>query len=149
MTHANPPRHARPARRPRGVGLLDAMIALAILAFGLLGMTRLQTNLVRQSTDSQTRLTAVQLGDELLSTVLVDAGNAACYTIPAAGVCASATAASAATLWYADVQTSLPGYSSATSVLAGDQLTVTIQWTDRTDGNETRTLQVTTDVRND
>jgi type IV pilus assembly protein PilV len=147
MKQAHLVRPPRPARRPRGVGLLDAMIALAILAFGLLGMTRLQTNLVRQSTDSQSRLTAVQLGDELLSTALVDAGNAACYTVPATGVCGSATAASAAALWYADVQQSLPGYSSATSVLNGDQLTVTIQWTDRTDGSETRTLQVTTDVR--
>jgi len=78
MKHAHHARPIRPARRPRGVGLLDAMIALAILAFGLLGMTRLQTNLVRQATDSQSRLTAVQLGDELLSTALVDAGNAAC-----------------------------------------------------------------------
>lgn len=134
-------------RRTRGVGLLDALIALAILSFGLLGMSRLQTSLVRQSSETQARMTAVQFGDELLSTALVDAGNAACYTLPAEGECGSAVAAGRVEDWEARVKASLPGSVEATSVLDDDRLTVTITWTGKESG-ETRTLEVTTDVRN-
>jgi Tfp pilus assembly protein PilV len=122
------------------------MIALAILAFGLLGMTRMQSNLVRQSTDSQARLTAAQLGDELLSTALVDLDNASCYTLPVDAGCASATAKSSTEAWGARVQSQLPGTVTVASALAGNLLKVTISWTDRT-ASEARTLEVTTDVR--
>lgn len=130
----------------RGVGLFDALIALAILGFGLLGMTRLQTNLVRQSSESQARMTAVQFGDELLNTALVDVDNAGCYTLPAEGGCGSAAATARVEDWELRVKASLPGEVEATSVLDDDRLTVTINWTGKESG-ETRTLEVTTDVR--
>jgi type IV pilus assembly protein PilV len=133
-------------RRARGLGLVDALIALAILGFGLLGMTRMQTNLVRQSSESQARMTAVALADELLGTALVDVGNAACYTLPAVGDCDSAVAAERVEDWGARVLASLPGDVEATSVLDDDRLTVTLTWTGKESG-ETRTLEVTTDVR--
>lgn len=141
-----PHHQLRLKRGARGVGLFDALIALAILGFGLLGMTRMQTNLVRQSSESQARMTAVQLGDELLSTALVDVGNAACYTLPAAGGCGSAVATDRVEEWEARVLASLPGDVEATSVLDDDRLTVTITWTGKESG-EARTLEVTTDVR--
>ena len=141
----------RLTRHARGVGLLDGLIALAILAFGLLGMTRMQTNLVRQASDSQARLTAAQFGDELLNTALVDVDNAACYTLPAAGECASAAASARTTDWDTRVKAALPGTVTAASALADEQLTVTLTWTGRTgdedDEDSERTLQVTTDVR--
>lgn len=137
----------RLTRRTRGVGLFDALIALAILSFGLLGMSRLQTNLVRQSSETQARMTAVALGDELLSTALVDVGNAPCYTLPAEGDCGSAAAAERVEDWEARVKASLPGEVEATSVLDDDRLTVTITWTGK-ESDETRTLEVITDVRN-
>ncbi|MCB1994348.1 MAG: pilus assembly protein PilV [Burkholderiaceae bacterium] len=137
-------RHGRATGR--GMGLIDALIALALLAFGLLGMTRMQTSLVRQSTESQARLTAAQLGDELLSTVLVDVANAGCYTLPDAGTCPSETARARAEDWEARVVAALPGDVEATSALAMGQFTVTITWTGK-DSGETRTLEATTDVR--
>ncbi len=137
-----------PGRRPvRGVGLIDALIALAILAFGLLGMTRMQTSLVRQSTESQTRLTAAQLGDELLGTVRVDLGNVGCYTLPNAGTCNSVPARTRATDWKTQTLAALPGTVTAEAELAGDLFTVTITWTGKETG-ETRALEATTDVRN-
>jgi type IV pilus assembly protein PilV len=140
-------RARRPGRsRERGLGLIDGLIALAILAFGLLGMTRMQTNLVRQSSESQARLIAVQLGDELLSTALVDVDNATCYTVPATGTCNSDAASARAEDWEARVLAALPGAVEAGSVLDDERLTVTITWTGKESG-ETRTLEVTTDVR--
>lgn len=141
-----PHHRLRLKRRARGIGLFDALIALAILGFGLLGMTRLQTNIVRQSSDSQARMTAVQFGDELLNTALVDVDNASCYTLPAAGGCGSAVATERVEDWEARVKAALPGEVEATSVLDDDRLTVTITWTGKESG-ETRTLEVTTDVR--
>lgn len=149
LNHPAPPRRARvhaPKSRARGLGLFDALIALAILAFGLLGMTRMQTNLVRQASEGQARFTAAQLGDELLSTVLVDVGNAGCYTLPDPVGCGSAAARERVEAWNTRVLAALPGTVETTSELAGDRLTVTINWTGKESG-ETRTLEVTTDVR--
>jgi type IV pilus assembly protein PilV len=138
---------ASPRRRTtRGMGLLDALIALTILSFGLLGMTRLQTSLLRQSTESQSRLTAVQFGDELLSIALIDNANAPCYTLPVDVACASATAKARTLDWETRVKAALPGTVTATSALAAGQLTLTLSWTGKST-DEARTLQVTTDVR--
>jgi|APTNR8051073442_1049403.scaffolds.fasta_scaffold43032_2 type IV pilus assembly protein PilV len=134
--------------RQRGIGLIDAVIAMAILSFGLLGMTRLQGRMVTASTDAQLRQTAMQMADELLSTALVDTANAACYTVPAAGACASEDAAAAAEDWDTRVGAALPGTVTRTVVLDGatGRMTVTIGWTGRED-SEARQLQVVTDVR--
>jgi type IV pilus assembly protein PilV len=132
--------------RARGVGLFDGLIALAILSFGVLGMTRLQVNLVRQATETQSRTVAVQLADELLSTALVDIDNAACYTLPQAGACGSAAAQERAEAWETRALATLPGAASATATLLNDQLTVRLGWTGKA-AEEARTLEVTTDVR--
>ncbi|MDP1532582.1 MAG: pilus assembly protein PilV [Rubrivivax sp.] len=132
----------------RGVGLLDAMIALAILAFGMLAMTRFQARTVAQTTEAQQRLVATQLGDELLSTVIVDVGNAACYTLPQAGACASATAKTRTEAWATRVGTALPGSVSTTSTIdaASGRLTVVINWTGKA-STDARRLEAVTDVR--
>jgi type IV pilus assembly protein PilV len=128
------------------MGLFEGLIALAILSFGVLGMTRLQVNLVRQATETQSRAVAVQLADELLSTALVDVDNAACYTVPAAGGCASASARNRAEAWETRALATLPGTATASATLAGDRLTVRLGWTGKS-AEEARTLEVTTDVR--
>lgn len=135
-------------RAQRGLGLIDALIAIAILAFGLLGMTRLQGRTVTAATDAQLRTTASQLADELLNTVLVDTANAACYTVPAVGACGSVAAAQRATDWAARVLAGLPG--NVTRVVALDaatgRMTLSIGWTSR-DSADPRLLTVATDVR--
>ena len=146
----NTPRSGlRPARRfleSRGVGLFDAVIALVILSFGVLAMTRLQGRLLAQTTEAQQRLVATQLGDELLSSALVDVRNAACYTLPQAGTCNNAGAASRANAWQTRVANALPGPATSTATINADRLTVAITWTGKGSG-DTRRLEVTTDVR--
>ncbi len=135
-------------RLKQGVGLLDALVAMAILAFGLLGMTRLQTRMVAQATETQTRMTAMQLGDELLNAALVDTANAACYTLPQVGACAKAAAKAKTTDWETRSKAALPGSPTAGAVLdAGTgRMTVTLTWTGK-ESQETRTLVAVTDVR--
>lgn len=134
-------------RETRGFSLLDALIAMCIMAFGLLAMTRFQGRLVAQATESGGRLVALQSAEELLSTVLVDVGNAACYTLPQSGTCNSPAARALATGWATRTAAVLPGTVTALSALnAGGQFTVTITWTGK-ESAETRTLEATTDVR--
>lgn len=139
-----------PARsaRQRGVSLIDALIAIAILSFGLIGMTRMQGRMVTSATDAQLRTTAVQLADELLNTVLVDTANAACYTLPQAGACNSAAATARTTDWSTRVGAALPGTVTRAVVLnaASGRMTVSIGWTAR-DNADPRLLNVVTDVR--
>ncbi len=134
-------------RAVRGVGLFDALIALAILSFGLLAMTRFQGRVVTKVTEANARLTAVQLGDELLNTALVDVGNAACYTLPASGTCASTAARARTTDWAARAGSALPGTVTARSTLGVDgRLTVALEWRGQ-ESRETRSLVAVTDVR--
>lgn len=142
------PAWARPrGHTSRGFGLIDALIAMAILAFGMLALTRFQTRLVAQSSEAQERMTAVLQADELLSTVLVDTLNRDCYTIPPAGVCGSAAAASVAEAWVTQVESLLPGTVTTENLLVDDRMTLTITWTGK-ESQETRTHTVITDVAN-
>jgi type IV pilus assembly protein PilV len=132
----------------RGVGVLDALIALVILSFGLLAMTRFQSRMVAQTTESQSRLVATQFGDELLSTVLVDVRNAACYTLPQTGTCASATAKTNTQAWATRLAAALPPPVTSGAVIdaATGRMTLAITWTGKA-SQDTRQLQVVTDVR--
>ncbi len=135
-------------RRNRGVGLLDGLIALAILGFGLLAMTRFQSRLVAQSTEAQQRMVAMQFGDELLTTALVDTANAACYTLPQQGSCSSIAASARADDWKLRALAAMPPSSTAASVLdiGTQRLSVTITWAGK-HADETRTFVMVTDVR--
>jgi type IV pilus assembly protein PilV len=142
------PLFPRPRRRVRGMGLLDALISLALLAFGMLAMTRFQGRMVAQATEAQSRQVATQLAAEHLSTVLVDVGNAACYTLPESGVCGNADARARTDEWAARVALALPGTVTTASTLdnGNGRMTLTINWTGKAAG-DTRTLQTVTDVR--
>lgn len=132
----------------RGVGLFDALIALVVLSLGLLAMTRFQGRMVAQTTETQSRQVAAQFAAEHLSTVLVDVGNAPCYTLPQAGVCASALASAGTADWAVRTAAALPAPVTTTSTLeaASGRLTVAITWLGK-DSGDTRTLQAVTDVR--
>jgi Tfp pilus assembly protein PilV len=136
----------RPLRR--GSGLFDGLIALAILAFGMLAMTRFQGRLMAQTTEAQSRQVATQFSSELLATVLVDTPNAACYTLPQVGACTNAAASTRASDWATRAAAALPGTvtSSATLDAGTGRMTVLLTWTGK-DSNDTRRMETVTDVR--
>lgn len=145
------PKAPAPTRPPRtgqhGFGLFEAMIALVILSFGLLGMTRLQARMVAGTTEAQQRLAAQQLVDELLARALIDTANSACYTLPASGSCGSTAARTGTNTWGTDVGAALPDGAATSTLNVNGRLVVAVTWTGRESG-ATRTLEVTTDVRN-
>lgn len=135
-------------RSVRGFALFDALISMAILSFGLLAMTRLQTRLLAQTNEAQSRQQATQLAAEQLSTVLVDVRNAACYTLPQTGTCANSSAITNTSSWAGRVAATLPG-TVATGITLDNTtglMTLTINWTGKSTG-DTRTFQAVTDVR--
>lgn len=137
----------RGARRQRGISMLDALIALALLSFGLLGLTRLQARALAQGSESGARQVAAQYADELLSAVIVDNANFACYTLPQRGSCTSAVAATSTQQWLTRLQAALPeGAASAVYDSGNQRITVTLRWRGK-ESDETRTVEVTTDVR--
>ena len=142
--HGHPPGRAA----QRGIGLLDGLVAVAILSFGLLGLARFQSGMIAQSTEAQSRMAASQLADELLNTVLVDTANAGCYTLPQAGDCTNASALARATDWQLRALAALPGNDEATSALdlATQRFTVTLRWSGKA-STDRHILQMTTDAR--
>lgn len=132
----------------RGVGLIEALVALAILSMGMLAMTRMQGGLIAQSAEAQTRQTASYFASELLSTVHVDGANAACYTLPQTGACANTGAITRTAAWASRASAGLPGPVATTAVYtpADGRVAVTITWRGKHTG-DTRSLETTTDVR--
>lgn len=135
-------------RRQRGFGLFDGVVSLALLAFGMLALTRFETRLGGIANESAQRMHAAALADELLSAMLTDNANAACYTLPAAGGCGSVTARALTDAWKVRALAKLPHASEPTSTLdvATGRLTVSLSWYYK-DAAETRTHQVQSDVR--
>lgn len=133
MRRPNQLRQLSPGRRQaRGFGMLEALIAMVVLVFGLLGMSRFQAKVVKAGTDGQTRLQALGLADQLANLAQIDtAANAPCYTLPAVGSCGSPTGQAAATAWRTRALAALPGEPTATSAYdtTTGRLTIRLSWT--------------------
>lgn len=128
------PRPPRSSRRPAGFTLVEVLVAIVILSFGLLGMVGLQAASLQANRDARLQSTAVSLGKELaemmrgnkdVALLPEDAGNpyagdfstspldsgAASYCLAKGNSCVSATAVAQAELteWLARVDAQLPG----------------------------------------
>jgi len=135
------------AQPRRGFGLLDALIGLAMLGFGMLALAGFQTRMVAQTTEAQTRVVAMQFANELLTTAFVDPANLNCYSLPDnGGACASPAARTNTNGWAVRVGAALPGAVTATSTRTGTRFEVQIDWTGK-DSNGLRKLRVVTDVQ--
>jgi type IV pilus assembly protein PilV len=133
-------------RRQRGAGLVEPLVALVILSFGLIGLAHFQAGTVKQMTDAQARLAASAAAEDLLTQVRVDLPNAGCYQVPARGACTSPFAKSQAQAWSTQVEQALPGFVAAAATLDSNLFTVRLDWTARV-ASEPRSMTVITDVR--
>lgn len=119
-------------KQQSGVALLEALIAILLVAFGILGIVGVQATSVAAVADARYRVEAIQLADELISQIWVDTtplpesgpgGN----VLPAYANNASALPED----WLARVHDRLPGSEEnppLIAAVANNVITLTIRW---------------------
>lgn len=137
-------------RAQRGVSMLDGLVGMAVLSFGVLSVGSLQARLLTAGTDAQTRLQAVRQADRLVSLALVDPAQGACYQVPPApgSTCTDADALAAAATWRQETLDALHAPTTAATASAiydGTRFVVTLQWTGKQ--HDAHQLTAVTDVR--
>ncbi len=136
-----------------GFTLIEVLIAMLILAVGLLGLAGMQMNGLRNNLSAYHRSQATQLAYDIADRMRAnvdDAGNfggstyitldpadaviqASCTAV--AGDCSSAQMAQQDLFeWYRDLTATLPGATEDITV-AGSLFTVTLSWDDDRDGD--------------
>lgn len=112
-----------------GVALLEVLIAILIISFGVLGIIGLQANSIAITSDARYRVEASALAERLVSEMWLNPMNLASYAYAGTGTPPAPLAA-----WYADLTSDsrgLPGASShkPTITIGADNLvTITIRW---------------------
>ncbi|SEL73946.1 type IV pilus assembly protein PilV [Pseudoxanthomonas sp. GM95] len=122
-----------------GFTLLEVLIALLVLAVGLLGFAMLQVMNVRFTESANYRTKATQLADTLLDQVRADRTAVASYVTTytgsnAAAGCVPTTGAVSAstfkTFWQCQLGRALGDGATATVTQVGTSITVSISWND-------------------
>ena len=146
MKHLRPPVARR--RGARGFSMIESLVSMSMLGFGLLELVSFEGRLIGQGTEAQHRMTATLFADELLNTMLVDVDHAACYTLPQNGACSSEDARARAADWQARAVAALPGTPKASSRIdaATARMTVTLTWQFKPT-SEPRMHEVSSDIR--
>jgi type IV pilus assembly protein PilV len=101
-----------------GVMLLEALVAILIFSIGIIAVMGMQAASISQVTQSKFRTDASYLANQIISTMWVDQANMASYA--GSGYAGRAN-------WNAAVAQTLPS-GTGTIVVAGRQVTVTINW---------------------
>jgi type IV pilus assembly protein PilV len=125
----------------RGFSLIEVLIALLILAIGVLGIAALQFKGLRYSHDSflrsQINFLAYDIGELMRANRSNAASYVSNYTVPVAtgaNACNYATAATATNdlgCWHNRIDQAIPPGSTANIVTFGSLYTVALAWTDR------------------
>lgn len=129
----------------RGAGLIEVLVAVLILALGLLGMAGLQANALKKNQSSYARGQAVMMSYYILDAMRADRPNALAgnYDTASTGLCSS-TAITGSTLadntrkdWVDSLRDNLGDADATCGIVDCDNTgvcTVTIQWNDELAG---------------
>ncbi len=125
---APPPGHrlrhrARPGAA-RGIALIEALIAILIFSFGVLGIVGLQASMTRAQGSAKFRADASYLANELMGTMWSDIPNLSAYDTASA----RCDAYPRCQTWKTKVQGGLPGGEPVVVAAADGSVTITINW---------------------
>lgn len=132
--------------RQNGVALLEAMIAVVILAFGVLGAVGLQARATAAMSNAGARADAAIAAEKLVGLMWTDQANLANYAYAGTGGGAPAAIAN----WVQETQALLPNATFNIAVTApvapstASRVTVSIGWTRRSgEGANVHTITAT------
>lgn len=126
------PRFAGSASRAAGYGLVEVLVAVLILSFGLLGMAGLQTASLRNTHSASQRLGATSLAYDIIERMRANRTQAMAgsYNVAVgAGAAGAGLAAADVAAWKFELNTRLPNGDGSVAV-ANRVVTVTVQWTE-------------------
>ena len=132
-------------RLQRGVSLIEVLVAMTVLAIGLLGMAALLGNAMQFNQGSQARTQAVLLSNDMAERVRANRPNRAAYTMvvavddmncdPSWAPDVSLTVAqNDLAEWFNSVACNLPGGFAQVDV-TNNTLSIAVGWTDTTGAN--------------
>jgi type IV pilus assembly protein PilV len=124
-----------------GFSLIEVLIALVILAIGLLGLALLQTMNLRYTKSAEQRTKAVNLASAILDTMRTNRSEVAAYVVDDAdfadvdpvGGCsrdAALDAASNIARWMCEVREALGPEATGAIVVAGSNVSVQLRWSE-------------------
>jgi len=125
-------------RRQQGIAMVEAMVAIVLLAIGLVGTVGMQARAVAALNDAGQRAEATMAADKLLGVMNADAGNLANYALALNG-----TPTSAIQPWVNETRTYIPGAKLSVVVTPQNrrtQVDITIKWTRRAGDPENQHL---------
>lgn len=113
-------------KRQAGIALLEVLIAILLISFGILGIIGLQANAIGFTTDARYRIEAGALADRLVAQIWVDPANIASYDWAGSGSPPAVLAG-----WVNDVEATLPNATTlrpTVDVGTDNVVTVTVRW---------------------
>lgn len=119
-----------------GFSIIEVLVALLVLAIGLLGLAALQAQGLRFNHDAYVRTQATNSAYSIIDRMRANRANVALYTGPdPGGACDPTTAGATMDLncWYRGLAAALPGGSGLiTANATANFFDVTVRWIDRT-----------------
>ncbi len=133
MRNRSSKRSAGAGRRNRGFMLIEALVALLIFSFGVLGIVGLQASMTKAQTQSKFRADASLLAQQGIGAMWSDNANLASYAT------ASCAGYARCNEWAARVAAALPNGAATVDLSALPEVLVTINWTPPDDQMHTYT----------
>lgn len=134
-----------------GFSMVEVLVSILILSFGLLGLAALQAVAMKNSHSAYYRNQATIVAHEIIDRMRANPGvanaNLANYQIAinAAPPAGAAIATVDLNQWKTHIQAALPQANGGVTVV-GNKITVTIQWDDSRGVNGTTVQQFTTET---
>jgi type IV pilus assembly protein PilV len=149
----SPQKHCanRGLRGQRGVGLIEVMIAVVVLAIGLLGLAAMQVRTLRDNESSSERGIAVVQTHSIIDAMRADRTNAVNGVFNIALTASAPAGSTFRDVTIAGWRTNLTAMlgANATGAIAcnGSACTVTVQWDDSRGSGGSQTFSVQTEVQ--
>lgn len=135
-----------PRRQQRGVGLIEVLIAVVVLAIGLLGLAGLQIRTLRDNEGASERAVAIMQTHSILDAMRADRQNAVNGLFNVGFTTADPSGSTfrekAIRAWRANLTAVLGSTAKGKIACNGADCTITVQWTDprRVVGDQTSSL---------